>query len=69
MLIITLEEYNNKRLCELDNRLYKALVSMMDKRTGGTGKAGELIRKHWNKTLKQFDNNGYLAICEVFRVA
>ena len=69
MAILTRTEYETMRICELDNSKYNLLVRMLDRRTGRTGKAESVIRKHWKKTLKQFDDNGYLSIMEVFTVA
>ena len=68
LMTITRDEFNRLRICELDNRKYDALVEAFDARTGRTGKADRLIRKHWMKTLRQFDDNGYLSIIEVFQM-
>lgn len=68
MLIITKTEWETLKLYELPNKYYNALVRMLDVRTGNGGFAKRVIRKHWDKTLKEFDNNSFLSVTEVFEV-
>lgn len=70
MLVITKREFETTRLCELENKFYEALVRLFSVRCGhmGLDNAEKVIRKNWTKTLKEFDNNSFMSVYEVFQV-
>ena len=68
MQFITQSEFTNTRLCELPNNYYNALEENFAKRVGGYIIAHEVLRKNAKKTLREFDNNSFLSVLEVFKI-
>ena len=68
MLMVTKKEWETVRICELENRLYNALLYKLGQRVGSLTIATLVMRNFWEMTLQEFDGNAYVAIGEVFRI-
>lgn len=67
MLMITKTEYENTRICELENRYYNALCDKLAKRVGWAI-ASMILLQFGMYTLSAFDQNAYISILEVFQI-